>query len=176
MNRARRAKNSIPHKNPSPARLKRDFARFAVSKIEMKSQRATANAAERKQSRSEADTGQCFGPWVGLCFSALRVAQFAATPCGGLQLFRARCTHRWRRTAKSESESLIPRVNGRPAAPGCGGEAQRLLLAASAFIFVLRWLRPKTNRKCFCGSSSRAGRTPPLGRDAQRLLLAASTP
>ncbi|WP_300829101.1 hypothetical protein [uncultured Rikenella sp.] len=28
-------------KNPSPARLKRDFARFAMSKIEMKSQRAT---------------------------------------------------------------------------------------------------------------------------------------
>ena len=29
-------------KNPSPARVKRDFTRFAVSKIEMKSQRATA--------------------------------------------------------------------------------------------------------------------------------------
>ncbi|WP_298081161.1 hypothetical protein, partial [uncultured Rikenella sp.] len=60
------------------------FHSFCDSKIEMKSQRATVNAAERKQSRSEVDTGQCFGPWVGLCFSALRVAQFAATPRGGL--------------------------------------------------------------------------------------------
>jgi len=34
-------------KTLSPARVKRDFIRFAVSKIEMKSQRATANAAER---------------------------------------------------------------------------------------------------------------------------------
>ena len=41
MNRAgARKKNNA--KNPSPARLKRDFAHFAVSKIEMKSQRATA--------------------------------------------------------------------------------------------------------------------------------------
>ncbi|WP_304709299.1 hypothetical protein, partial [uncultured Rikenella sp.] len=38
-----------------------DFTRFAVSKIEMKSQRATANAAERKRSRSEADTGRRIG-------------------------------------------------------------------------------------------------------------------
>ena len=33
--------NRAGARNPSPARLKRDFARFAVSKIEMKSQRAT---------------------------------------------------------------------------------------------------------------------------------------
>ncbi len=44
-----------------------------------------------------------------------------------------------------ESEYLSLHVNGRPAAPGCGGDAQRLLLAASALIFVLRWLRPKMN-------------------------------
>ncbi len=31
-------------------------------------------------------------------FATRRVAQFAATPSGGLQLVGARCTHRWRRT------------------------------------------------------------------------------
>ncbi len=59
-NKKLRAKNLIPSKNPSPARLKRDFAHFAVSKIEMKSQRATA-PAERQRSRSEADTGRKIG-------------------------------------------------------------------------------------------------------------------
>ena len=38
------------------------FYSFCDSKIEMKSQRATENAAERKRSRNEAGTGQCFGP------------------------------------------------------------------------------------------------------------------
>ncbi len=57
-------------KIPSPARLKRDFTRFAVSKIEMKSQRATANAAERQRSRSEADTGRRIGASFGLEFGA----------------------------------------------------------------------------------------------------------
>ncbi len=57
-------------KIPSPARLKRDFTRFAVSKIEMKSQRATANAAERQRSRSEADTGRRIGASFGLEFRA----------------------------------------------------------------------------------------------------------
>ncbi len=65
MNRAgARKKNNA--KNPSPARLTRDFAHFAVSKIEMKSQRATA-PAERKRSRSEAHTGRRTGASFGLC-------------------------------------------------------------------------------------------------------------
>ena len=77
----RRAKKEWCAKNPSPARLKRDFTRFAVSKIEMKSQRATA-AAERKRSRSEADTGRRTGASFGLCscwyLGGERVARF---PC-----------------------------------------------------------------------------------------------
>ena len=67
MNCARRADEELHAKTPSPARVKRDFARFAMSKIEMKSQRATANAAERKRSRSEADTGRRIGLCFGLC-------------------------------------------------------------------------------------------------------------
>ena len=59
-----RTKNGA--RKPSPARVKRDFTRFAVSKIEMKSQRATEKVAERKRSRSEADTGRRIGRWVGL--------------------------------------------------------------------------------------------------------------
>ncbi len=61
------AREKLAHlrKLPSPARLNGDFTRFAVSKIEMKSPRATA-VAERQRSRSEADTGRrtglCFGP------------------------------------------------------------------------------------------------------------------
>ena len=71
MNRAgARKKNNA--KTPSPARLKRGFTRFAVSKIEMKSQRATANAAERQRSRSEADTGRR----VGLNFWAVLLRPF----------------------------------------------------------------------------------------------------
>ncbi|WP_297832071.1 hypothetical protein [uncultured Rikenella sp.] len=57
-------------KNPSPARLKRDFTRFAVSKIKMKSQRATA-AAERKRSRSEADTGGELGQALGCALAGI---------------------------------------------------------------------------------------------------------
>ncbi|WP_300725784.1 hypothetical protein, partial [uncultured Rikenella sp.] len=52
-------------KNLSPARVKRDFAHFAVSKIEMKSQRATEKVVERERSRSEADTGRRTGASFG---------------------------------------------------------------------------------------------------------------
>ncbi len=190
MNRAGARKNRLCAKNPSPVRLKRDFARFAVSKIEMKSQRATANAAERKRSRSEADTGRrigasfgqrlffgCenrkrfsrragpsmgmrFGLWIGLsCLTgfgaransaipreiavlgkgdalaarggaprtnptekgrasaALRAAQFAAIPCGGLQLVGARCIHRWRRTFRDGARAIL-RIASSPFIPG----------------------------------------------------------
>ncbi len=41
---------------------------------------------------------------LGRAFATRRVAQFAATPCGGLQLDGARCTHRWRRPALTKSE------------------------------------------------------------------------
>jgi len=46
--RMARGKTQPCAKTPSPARLKRDFTRFAVSKIEMKSQRATAKRGGAK--------------------------------------------------------------------------------------------------------------------------------
>ena len=46
---------------------KKGFHSFCNSKIEMKSQRATANAAERQRSRSEADTRRRTGASFGLC-------------------------------------------------------------------------------------------------------------
>ena len=42
------------------------------------------------------------GEWV-VASATRRVAQFAATPRGGLQLVGARCTHRWRRTFRDEA-------------------------------------------------------------------------
>ena len=67
MNCAGARKISISRKNPSPARVKEGFHSFCESKIEMKSQRATINAAERKRSRSEADTGRRIGANLGTC-------------------------------------------------------------------------------------------------------------
>jgi len=70
-------------KNPSLARLKRDFTRFAVSKIEMKSQRATANAAERKRSRSGLTRGGELGRALGfVCSSGAKTGYGFRTALG----------------------------------------------------------------------------------------------
>ena len=89
MNRVRRAENSILCENSVARPPKEGFRSFCDSKIEMKSQRATVNAAERKRGRSEADTG----PSLGLSF------------CGSLS--RAVRRHPTRRTA------LTKRARGR---------------------------------------------------------------
>ena len=66
MNRVRRAENSILCENSVARPPKEGFHSFYDSKIEMKSQRATVNAAERKRSRSEANTGRRAGASFGL--------------------------------------------------------------------------------------------------------------
>ncbi len=63
------------------------------------------------------------GRWCGCAFATRRVAQFAATPRGGLQLVGARCIHRWRQTvvAPSTNEASAPQRVARAGRLPSGG-------------------------------------------------------
>ena len=70
------------------------------------------------------------GEW-GVAVATRRVARFAATPRGVLQLVGARCIHRWRRTYCRLNRLLQLRLaESRGPDASLGRDAQRLLLAA----------------------------------------------
>ncbi len=90
----------------------------------MKSQRATFRSRPAHLSRAERHRrsasgaavrptrGSALGRGLGCAFATRRVAQFAATPRGGLQLVGARCIHRWRRTALTRRARMKPTEKG----------------------------------------------------------------
>ncbi len=146
----------------------------------MKSQRATVRSryahlyecraapAERQRSRSEADTGQCFGPWVGLCFCdsqgragrSLRPRRPATDVAVGLAGFDPL---KYLHFLRLGCVSLLPPPR-RTYSVFCW-----LSLSHMALPLAANSLK-ETNAPCFCGSQTRAGRPPAHGRPATRRL------
>ena len=170
MNRAgARIKNCT--RNPSPARVKRDFTCFAVSKIELKSQRATfrsrhahlSSAERHRRSNSGAAVrltrGSALGRGLGCAFATRRGARAEASDRGGPQLAMLVLGPAGFNPPKPRT---IARLSEPPAlSPRRQAEHERI--GASSW-------------SCFCGSSIRAVRRHSTRRAATRrssLLLSA---